>query len=306
MSAFQQDGMVNTMDPGDMSNNVMGQPQTLHQIISQNNEQLMRSRTTAQAQPQYRHHSHGANRRASISEFTSSMDGGLADFQFDPNPVETGPMLSMAQRSVDPRRVRSRDDLSLDVQFSQMNANFTDMSGMPYSTGIEPSSTYVPHVGYNMSHDMGSGSIPHGTPIPLNTTTMPLDSTMVAPVYSQSPSSHSYPMTFGPTGSNQAVHAMGAPMLPNQMSNIKAIQRVSTMPNMPNMPQSFTPSSNSTLSLPSALCGRVVESTAPSQPDTPGNPKIRSRGQSMSSASPIHPNSVFHYSAFAVLADSDC
>lgn len=304
MSAFQQDGMVNTMDPGDMGNHGMGQPQTLHQIISQNNEQLMRSRTTAQAQPQYRHHSHDANRRASISEFTSSMDGGLADFQFDPNPVETGPpMLSMAQRNLDPRRVRSRDDLSLDVQFSQMNASFTDMSGMPYSAGMEPPSTYVPNVGYNMSHDMGSGSLPHGTPIPLNTTTLSLDSTMVAPVYSQSPSSHSYPMNFAPTSSNQAVHAMGAPMLPNQMNNINSIQRVSTMPNMP---QSFTPSSNSTRSVPSALSGRVVESTTPSQPDTPVNPKIRSRGQSMSSASPIHPNSVFHYSHFAVLADSDC
>ncbi|KIV96482.1 hypothetical protein PV10_00348 [Exophiala mesophila] len=287
MSAFQQDGMINTIDPGDMTANVMGQPQTLHQIISQNNEQLMRSRNSAQAQPHYRHHNNEPNRRASISEFTSTMDSGLADFQFDPNPIDTGPtMLPMAQRSLDPRRVRSRDDLSLDVQFSQMNANFADLTGMPYSAGIEPSSTFVPHSGYSMSHDMDSGVLP------LKPTTMALDSTMLAPGYSQSPTSHSYPMAFGPTNSDQAVHAMGPSMLPNQMSNMNPIQRVSTMPNMPNIPQAFTPSSNSNRSIPSALTGRVVESTTPSQADTPSNLKVPSRRQSMSSASPIHPNSL--------------
>lgn len=149
---------MNTIAPGSMDTTVLSQAQTLHQIISQNNEELMRRRSTFQ-QPDYRHGSQDRSRRASMLEFGNPINGGdLANFQFDPNPNEPEMTMSNAvpnmiplQKSVNPRRVKSKEDLSLNTRFSQMNTNF-DMSGVDSfdpsvmgstSVGMEPSSAFM-------------------------------------------------------------------------------------------------------------------------------------------------------------------
>ncbi len=156
MDGYAQDDSMNTA----MDTDGLGQAQTLHQIINQNNEELMRRRDTFQLQ--YRQSSQDRNRRASMLEFGSSITGGdLANFQFDPNPNE--PDVSMSNsisnmmpinKPLDPRRVRSREDLSLNTRFSQMNTSFDPMAAIDSfnpalmastSVGVDSASAYMNH-----------------------------------------------------------------------------------------------------------------------------------------------------------------
>ncbi|OQV03513.1 PA domain-containing protein isoform 2 [Cladophialophora immunda] len=156
LDGYTQDERMSGIDPTGMEASAMGQAQTLQQIIIQNNDELMRRRNTFQSQ--YREGSHDHGRRASMLEFSSAIDSDLANFQFDPNPNE--PSLAMGPsnimsipKSLDPRRVRSREDLSLNTRFSQMNASFENMQpvnnfspGVVPSTSVpvEPSTAYLP------------------------------------------------------------------------------------------------------------------------------------------------------------------
>jgi hypothetical protein len=156
LNAYAQDDTLGGIDPGAMDTTSLGQAQSLHQIISQNNEQLMRRRSNYS--PHFRPGSHDHGRRASMLEFSSNLDSELADFQFDPNPNE--PSLTMEpsnmmpmQKSLDPRKVRSREDLSLSTQFSRMHTGFGNMQavnnfspvGLPSTSApVEPSTAYMP------------------------------------------------------------------------------------------------------------------------------------------------------------------
>jgi hypothetical protein len=156
LNAYAQDDTLGGIDPSAMDTTSLGQAQSLHQIISQNNEQLMRRRSNYS--PHFRPGSHDHGRRASMLEFSSNMDSELADFQFDPNPSE--PTLTMEpsnmmpmQKSLDPRKVRSREDLSLSTQFSRMHTSFGNMQavnnfspvGLPSTSApVEPSTAYMP------------------------------------------------------------------------------------------------------------------------------------------------------------------
>ncbi|EXJ59858.1 hypothetical protein A1O7_04005 [Cladophialophora yegresii CBS 114405] len=156
LNGYSQDDSMGGIDPSAMDTSSLGQAQSLHQIINQNNEQLMRRRSNFS--PHFRHGSHDHGRRASMLEFSSNLDSDLADFQFDPNPneptmnMEPADMMPM-QKSLDPRKVRSREDLSLNTQFSRMHTSFDNMQAVnnfspvvlpSTSAPMEQSSAYMP------------------------------------------------------------------------------------------------------------------------------------------------------------------
>lgn len=114
------------------------QSQTLDQIINQNNQELMRRRGTIARQPIQHFQSNAGrdhNRRASMLEFSSTVDGDLANFQFDPNPTRgsisrhVGGM--MPKNGLEPRRVRSGEDLALDTQFGIVGQGLDAMNTSP-------------------------------------------------------------------------------------------------------------------------------------------------------------------------------
>lgn len=237
MDAFAQDENMSALDPNTMDTTGLGQTQTLHQIISQNNEELMRRRNTYQ-QPQFRgSHDHG--RRASMLEFTSALDSDLANFQFDPNPNE--PDLSMApsaanmlpmQKTLDPRRVRSREDLSLNTRFSQMNTSFDSVSAVPSfspvvmsstSGGVEPSTAYLPPT---MDIPMDFDSMA-GNASAANMHSGPLQESM----FTTSPIDQSFSMSFQSTSHDPG----GGSISPAQMQG----QMVSMPQAMASIPRPF-------------------------------------------------------------------
>lgn len=155
MDAYAQDDGMEGLNASSIEAAMMGHstPQTLDQIISQNNQELMRRRQTYN--PQYRSNppnEHG--RRASMLEFSSSNNGDLADFQFDPNPQHAAMSNQVTnmlppQKSLDPRKVRSREDLSIDTRFAQIPSYDGPMSAFPNSmitsatVGMDQSSPFL-------------------------------------------------------------------------------------------------------------------------------------------------------------------
>jgi len=236
MDRYRQNEDMDAMDTSgggsiDANINIMGQPQTLDQIINQNNQELMRRRSTTtttttamtattatmamtttrrtttppvptpnpaiyqrsfRPQPNQDH-----VRRASMLEFSSSMNSDLADFQFDPNPAHSVMHALPMQKSLDPRRVRSREDLSLDTRFSRMNPHFEHgshvtsyspvvMSGS--TVGMESSSGFMnPAMDLSMDFD----------PVTGNVTSMGMQpSSMAEPIFTTSPMTQSFPLTY--------------------------------------------------------------------------------------------------------------
>ena len=102
--------------------------QSLDEIMNQNNIEMMRRNTTYQ--PQYRTQPQDSHaRRASMMEFPGSINPDLADFQFDPNSASSMMPAQMtnvtSQKSLNPRKVRSREDLNIDTRFNpQMNTSY--------------------------------------------------------------------------------------------------------------------------------------------------------------------------------------
>lgn len=200
---YTQDAGMDTIVPGTMDPTGLGQPQTLHQIVSQNAEELMRRRHTFQAQ--YPQISQDRTRRTSMLEFGAPVDGDFANFQFDPIPGD--PALAMPdatsnimpmQKSLDPRRVRSREDISLSARFSQMQSDFDALSTFPpgimssTSAGIESAAAYMPsgidiHMGFDT---LGA---------PVNNVNMH-SGPMQDPIYTASPMDQNFSMSYPPPG----------------------------------------------------------------------------------------------------------
>lgn len=165
-NGFSQDDNLGSMDSNMMPH---GQTQTIDQMINQNNQEMLRRRQTYQPnihQEPPRDHA----RRSSMLEFSSNGNGELADFQFDPNPqhaVLSDHVANMnimyPQKPLDPRRVRSREDLSLDTGFPPMHNFDTPMSAYPASMisnaamAMDVSPTFVPqNIDYNQDYDATS------------------------------------------------------------------------------------------------------------------------------------------------------
>lgn len=231
MDGYAQDDSMNTA----MDTDGLGQAQTLHQIINQNNEELMRRRDTFQLQ--YRQSSQDRNRRASMLEFGSSITGGdLANFQFDPNPNE--PDVSMSNsisnmmpinKPLDPRRVRSREDLSLNTRFSQMNTSFDPMAAIDSfnpalmastSVGVDSASAYMNHM--NMMDFDPRGGMPDQA------------GAMQEPMFSDSPIDQNFTVPYPPAGQEPGGGSMN-----HQMNNSMNNPMATMAPNMPTIPQAF-------------------------------------------------------------------
>ena len=187
-----------------MDTHMLGSAQTLDQIINHNNQELLRRRTAYMPQYGQNPYQDSHQRRASMMEFGSHIGGDLAEFQFDPSPlsaiVANHPTFP---KVLDPRKVRSREDLSLDTQFSQMDANFGPMtSGNSYtplmstaSMPADPSSAYLHH---NIDQSTGLDGIP-GDVTPMN---MPRAGLNQA-VFSESPVAQHFPTSYAISNPDQ-------------------------------------------------------------------------------------------------------
>jgi PAS domain-containing protein len=243
-TGYPQDATMSNLDG-------MGQAQTLDQIMSHNHEELMR-RSSAYNPDMYRPSApdRSGSRRQSMMEFGTS---DLADFQFDPNPAP--PPMSQQQLSsmsnmsgipsthhkMDPRRVRSKENLALHTQFSQMNTNYNDIN--PFSPQMVGNMTGDPneYMGTGMDMSMGFDQMAG------NATPMDVSAAMQQSLYTDSPIAANFNMNY-PTpsnpdpggGSNASPHhsmghktpQSGGPM-PHNFLKQKNARRVGSVPMVP-------------------------------------------------------------------------
>ena len=297
MDGYGQQGGLDAIDPATMGPDVVGQSQSLHEIISQNNAQLMRRRAF---QSEYPQNTHDHTRRASMHDFGTSIDTDIANFQFDPNPNDPGNSIPMAMpglsstgmqqppKALDPRRVRSRDDLSLDTRFSQMNTRFGNMSAvsnfspamMPNETAaLEPSPAYMSQpmdIGMNYdSMSQNANAVTTGA------------ASLAGPVYSASPVAQNFAMPYSPANPDVAINRNVGPHPQNQMSTMSASDIVAT-----SMAQPFAPL-QSVGSITTAIPNPLPNTSAPTStiPPTLHPQRTTSSGQSMDMGAQIQAQS---------------
>ncbi|EXJ95579.1 hypothetical protein A1O1_00701 [Capronia coronata CBS 617.96] len=275
MDGYAQDDSMDIVS-GTMDPTALGQPQTLHQIVSQNTEELMRRRQTFQAH--YPQLSQDRTRRTSMLEFNSSVDGDFANFQFDPLPGDSSlampdpasNMLPM-QKSLDPRRVRSREDLSLNARFSRMQSNFDAVStynpGIMSSTsvGVESSAAY-------MSSTMDIQMDFETMGVPVNNVNMQ-SGPMQESLFTASPIDPDFPISYQPSGQDPGGGSMSPPIHDHMATMAQA---------MSSIPQSFHNPTSSLHARHSASSG-VSMASGPGQtlPSPPSVQQATSRNLSM-------------------------
>lgn len=182
-------------------------------------------------------------------EFGSSLDSDLANFQFDPNPNEPDmsmpahtPNMVPMNKSLDPRKVRSREDLSLNTRFSQMNTNYDHLSAInPFSpvvmsstsVGVEPSTAYVtPNMDMAMDFDPMTGTA--------NPTTMQ-SRPMQEAMFSASPIDQSYSIPYQAASHDPG----GGSISPRVHGQMSTVTQPMTFPNPPQQMRRHTPISTS-------------------------------------------------------------
>lgn len=252
LEGYTQDETMGGIDPSALDASALGQAQTLHQIINQNNEELMRRRNNYPAQ--YRHGSHDHGRRASMLEFSSNVDGDLADFQFDPNPNEA--TLAMApsnimsvQKGLDPRKVRSREDLALNTRFSQMNTNFDAMQAVTNFSPLVISSTSIPtesstaYMPPEMDMSMDFDPVPGSTNAP----------SVQDALYTASPIEQAYQMPY-PIGGHDTSRGSMSPQVQSRMGTL--------VPGMSSIAESFLKSQQLGRPTPAASVSITPNSTS--------------------------------------------
>jgi len=211
MDEYSQD--TNMADPAGAIDSAMGGQQTLDQIISHNNQEMMRRRTTYQPQYQQDEHTEIHMRRASMMEFSATSSSDLAEFQFDPNPVHAAMSNQLSgmipsPKPLDAGKAPSRDDLSLDIQFSQM----------PHFEQIPNVSTYAPALMSStpINLDATSSYLPHSMDV-----SMDFDSgtsTQTA-LFAESTLTPTFPIPYAPSNQDPAGTSM-SPQAPAQTSKI--------------------------------------------------------------------------------------
>jgi hypothetical protein len=232
-----------------------------------------------------------------MHEFGSSVDTDIANFQFDPNPNDPSismPMamqglpstsISLPQKPLDPRRVRSREDLSLNTRFSQLNARFGDMSAVATyspamiaseSSGLEPSPAYISQtLDVGIDYDaMSRGA----NAVAMDTTAMP------GPIYSASPIGPNFPVPYAQPNPDLAAGQSAGPHPQNQASTMGAGDMVPA-----NMTQSFA--HPQTLGqMPAVIPNPLPITSAPTStmPSPLHIQRTPSRGQSMDMAPRMH------------------
>lgn len=224
-----------------------GQSQTIDQIIQHNNAELMRRRSVYNP-AQYQPNGHNARgRRSSMMEFGTS---DLADFAFDPNPAPPPMPQNMSNimspaKPLDPRRVRSKEDLALNTQFQQMSTNYnmTNPSATPFSPAMmgsamaDDASNFM-NSGMDMTMDFDSMT---GDATPMDTS-----HAMQQPMYTESPMSTGFPVPYpsnhDPGGGNgspttpmsaaRTPHSAGS-VPPNLLTKKSSIRRHPAAPMAP-------------------------------------------------------------------------
>jgi PAS domain S-box-containing protein len=272
------------MDTATM-NQMMGGEQTLDQILSQNHQEMMRRRGTYQ--PHY-HNNTQANthlRRSSMMEFGSPLSNNLADFQFDPNPAQSTissrlPNVPLTLKPSDPRKARSREDLSLDTGFAQMEADFNVLqSSNSYSSGMMPTSS--------MSMDNHNGFLPQNMDLSLDFDGMGEDHNSMnmlggnmSGMYMQSPLQKNFPTTFSPPNQNSPMNTANSMIQPPSAKRTSSA--VSGTPLLQNKLQR-TPTAPSPLGVSQpVIAAQSASMTSPMQP-----PLTKSRRDSGNDTTPV-------------------
>ena len=258
------------IDPSAMG----GEPQSLEQLLS-TSDPFRRQQTYQQ---QYR--PNGPNehmRRASMMEFGTT-DFADRDFQFDPNPVQMPSQLQQMApppKALDPRKVRSREDLVLNTQFSHMNAG-EYMGDVSYSPAMMTRPAVVEPARYgNMDAVMEFGSMSHDV-APAHMST----NTMQPPMFTTSPMAQSFPMSYPPLS-----HDPGGGASPqNPLHQVKSHSQGSI--NQNSMQKNAQPRRG--LAAPSPLS--MAQSTAASPLPTGAVPQTTSRRHSLDAHSPFPKN----------------
>ena len=144
-------------------------------------------------------------RRASMMEFGSNGNGNgdLADWQFDPNPAQSilsshlNNVSQSQHRSLDPRRVRSRDKLTLDTRFQQASPAYESMHNVTsyspalmsgVSMGLDHNTPYLPQsMDLSVDFDPASGEV---TPMNMS------HQANQPPIFTDSPMAQNLPASF--------------------------------------------------------------------------------------------------------------
>lgn len=266
-------------------NQMMGGEQTLDQILSQNQQEMLRRRGTYQQHYQSNTQANTHLRRSSMMEFGSPLSNNLADFQFDPNPAQaTVPNrladLAPTQKASDPRKVRSREDLNLDTRFTQMESEFNVLqSSNSYHSGMMPPSS--------MSMDSSNGFLPQNMDLSMDFDGMGDDPTSMnmlggnmSGMYMQSPMQQNFPSTFNSPNQNSPLTTSN-PML-QLPSTKRASSAISGTPILQNKLQR-TP----TVPSPLAASQPVVPALPVSMPSPMQPPLPSSRQDSGNEAAPV-------------------
>jgi hypothetical protein len=196
---------------GSIVNGMTNGGQSLDEIIHQNNLEMMRRRTYQQ--PPFRPPSPENHvRRASMLEFGAPISDDLTDFQFDPNPATSilpNPVgdIAATQKSLDPRKVRSRENLSVNTRFPPLDSTYSPYPNTsPYSPALMSgvSMNLDPqYMSQNMDLSMDYEN-PNSDLTPMNLHS----STPQQPLFTNSPLTQNFPPTYpdpiqGPGGVNR-------------------------------------------------------------------------------------------------------
>lgn len=199
MDGYAPAGNMAISGASSTANGMANGGQSLDEIIHQNNVEMMRRRTYQQ--PPFRHPNPDHHvRRSSMLEFGAPLSDDLANFQFDPNP--TPPILpnsmgdmAATPKSLDRRKVRSREELNVNTRFAPIDSTYNAYSNEPsYSPALMSAvsmSLEPPYMSQNMDlameYDNASGDI---TPMNMHS------SHNQPPLFTDSPLDHNFPLTY--------------------------------------------------------------------------------------------------------------
>jgi hypothetical protein len=252
MDSFMQQGMVPDMVQG-MIDTTMGgdEGQTLDEIISQNDRELQRRRSTYHPDLQSNGSQQTRAQRSATLDFAASKHPDRPDFHFDQSPAPTSmpgqrPETGRPQKGSDPRKARSRENLALDTHFNQLNPAFASMANyspaMMTSTppDLDPTSQFLSsNLEIPMSFDSGGG----GDRTPMNIQPQ----IEQQPLYTASPThqcyspayhglGHDSPVGHGSSMEQSFLDKVSRMRMPDSMQNMSIMNGQATSPHhvMPN------------------------------------------------------------------------
>jgi hypothetical protein len=133
-------------------------------------------------------------------EFGAPISDDLANFQFDPSPATSMPPnpigdMTVTQKSLDPRKVRSGERLNVNTRFATMDSTYNAyQNASSYSPALMPGVSmklepqYIPQsMDFSVDYDSASGDV---SPMNMHS------SHNQQPMYTDSPLDHNFPLTY--------------------------------------------------------------------------------------------------------------